>query len=98
MRYGTADLQARIRLVESGNAVAILPDLIRAGRAPSCRLIDLPGRPRRTLFTAQRAAGERSPATAVFLDTLERAANTRRRRGRALTGPRHRHLTPPPAL
>ena len=32
VRYETADLQAQIRLIESGNAVALMPDLVWTGR------------------------------------------------------------------
>jgi DNA-binding transcriptional LysR family regulator len=74
VRYETADLQAHIRLVESGNAVALIPDLVWAGRDTSCRLLDLPGRPSRTIFTAQRLAGSASPAARAFRNTLEAAA------------------------
>ncbi|HEX9999945.1 MAG TPA: LysR substrate-binding domain-containing protein [Actinoplanes sp.] len=77
VRYETADLQAHIRLVESGNAVALIPDLVWAGRDTSCRLLDLPGRPRRTVFTAQRLAGAASPAAKAFRETLESAAANR---------------------
>lgn len=74
VRYETADLQAQIRLVESGNAVALMPDLVWTGRPTSCRLLELPDSPRRTIFTAQRLAGNRSPAAGAFRKTLERAA------------------------
>jgi DNA-binding transcriptional LysR family regulator len=74
VRYETADLQAHIRLVESGNAVALIPDLVWAGRDTSCRLLGLPGKPRRTIFTAQRLAGAASPAARAFRETLESAA------------------------
>ena len=74
VRYETADLQTQIRLIESGNAVALMPDLVWTGRTTTCRLIDLPGRPRRTIFTAARAAGAASPALAAFRERLERAA------------------------
>ena len=74
VRYETADLQAQIRLVEAGVAVALLPDLVWADRSTPCRLVDLPGRPRRTVFTAQREAGLGSPALGAFRTTLERAA------------------------
>jgi DNA-binding transcriptional LysR family regulator len=56
VRFETADLQAHIRLIESGNAVAILPDLVWAGRAPSVDLVDLVGAPQRTVFTSVRSA------------------------------------------
>ena len=74
VRYETADLQAHIRLVESGNAVALIPDLVWAGRDTSCRLLALPGAPRRTVFTAQRVAGAASPAARALRETLERVA------------------------
>ena len=54
VRFETADLQAQIRLVESGHAVALLPDLVWAGERPSVRLVDLPGSPRRQVFTSAR--------------------------------------------
>ncbi|MHA6669790.1 LysR substrate-binding domain-containing protein [Homoserinimonas sp. A447] len=56
VRFETADLQAHIRLIESGNAVAILPDLVWAGRTPSIDLVDLDGAPQRTVLTSVRAA------------------------------------------
>jgi len=71
VRYETADLQAHIRLVQSGNAVALIPDLVWAGRETGCRLLGLPGSPRREIFTAQRLAGAESPAAIAFRDTLE---------------------------
>jgi DNA-binding transcriptional LysR family regulator len=74
VRYETADLQAHIRLVESGNAVALIPDLVWAGRDARCRLLDLPDSPRRTVFTAQRLAGAASPAAKALRETLERIA------------------------
>lgn len=74
VRYETADLQAHVRLVESGNAVALIPDLVWAGRTPSCRLLDLPSLPRRTIFTAQRTAGAASPAARAFRESLEKAS------------------------
>ncbi|MBG0562801.1 LysR family transcriptional regulator [Actinoplanes aureus] len=71
VRYETADLQAHMRLVESGNAVALIPDLVWAGRSTSCRLLELAEQPRRTIFTAQRLAGAASPAARAFRDTLQ---------------------------
>ena len=74
VRYETADLQTHIRLVESGNAVALLPDLLWAGREVSCTLLPLAGHPHRTIFTAQREAGLKSPAVEAVRATLESAA------------------------
>lgn len=70
VRYETADLQAHVRLVETGNAVALLPDLIWEGSAPTCRLVDLPGDPHRTVFTSVRASGGAFPAVAAFRRVL----------------------------
>jgi DNA-binding transcriptional LysR family regulator len=73
VRYETADLQAQIRLIESGNAVALIPDLLWAGGPPPCRLLELPGQPKRTIFTAQRAAAHDSGALRAFRTALEEA-------------------------
>lgn len=54
VRFETADLQAHVALVESGNGVAVLPELMYAQRPIQARLVDLPGYPRRTVFTATR--------------------------------------------
>lgn len=78
VRYEAADLQSQIRLIESGNAVSLMPDLVWTGRDIPCRLIDLPGHPRRTIFTAQREAGLGSPATTALLRALDLAASQRR--------------------
>lgn len=75
VRYETADLQAHVRLVATGNAVAFLPDLIWSGvDASGCRLVELPGSPGRTVFTSARSAGGEFPAVAVFRDVLARVA------------------------
>ncbi|HWS36435.1 MAG TPA: LysR substrate-binding domain-containing protein, partial [Actinoplanes sp.] len=71
VRYETADLQAHMRLVESGNAVALIPDLIWAGRGTPARLLQLDGAPHRTIFTAQRTSGSASPAARAFRGILE---------------------------
>ncbi|WP_342023561.1 LysR family transcriptional regulator [Arthrobacter citreus] len=76
VRYETADLQAQIRLIESGNAVALMPDLVWTGREPSVRLLELNGRPRRSIFTSVRRAGSRRPAVLACREVLERTART----------------------
>ena len=73
VRFETADLQAQIRLIESGHAVAVLPDLVWAGREPGIRLLDLHGSPRRTIFTAARKASASRPAVKACRDVLARA-------------------------
>ncbi|MEB4613536.1 LysR family transcriptional regulator [Leucobacter sp. M11] len=71
IRYESADLQAHVSLVSSGNAVALLPGLVWAGREPGARLIPLPGRPRRTVFTAARDAGVARPAVDAVREALD---------------------------
>jgi DNA-binding transcriptional LysR family regulator len=61
VRFETADLQAHIRFVESGNAVAILPDLVWSGRTPTVQLVRLDGHPTRTVFTSARDASKDRP-------------------------------------
>lgn len=73
VRFETADLQAHIRLVESGNAVALLPDLVWAGREPGVPLLRLPGEPRRTVFTSVRDASRDRPAIVAVRGILSRS-------------------------
>ncbi|WP_281787360.1 LysR family transcriptional regulator [Aurantimicrobium sp. INA4] len=74
VQFETADIQAHIRLVESGNAVALLTGLAWVGRKVTVDLIDLPGNPLRTVFTAARRASAGSPAIQVCRDVLSRTA------------------------
>lgn len=74
VQFETADIQAHIRLVESGNAVALLTGLAWVGRPVTVELIDLPESPRRTVFTAARRASAKSPAIVVCRDVLARTA------------------------
>lgn len=76
VRYETADLQAQIRLIESGHAVALMPDLVWTGSTPRVALLDLPGKPRRTVFTAVRKASVRRPALLACRHVLEETART----------------------
>ncbi|WP_313811205.1 LysR family transcriptional regulator [Glutamicibacter sp.] len=62
LRYETADLQAHAQLVESGNAVALLPDLVLRNDPSVLRAVELPGAPVRTIFTAMRHSSAQSPA------------------------------------
>lgn len=73
VRFETADLIAHIRLIESGNAVGILPDLVWAGAVPTVRLVELPGHPRRTLFSAARRSSTKRPGVVAVRDALARA-------------------------
>lgn len=73
VRFETADLIAHIRLIESGNAVGMLPDLVWAGREPALRLVDLPGTPARTVFTSARRVSAARPAVTAVRNALARA-------------------------
>ena len=73
VRFETADLQAHIRLIESGNAVALLPDLVWAGRTPSVDLVTLEGSPRRTVFTSARENSRERPALRAVRTVLGRS-------------------------
>ncbi|MDQ4501487.1 LysR substrate-binding domain-containing protein [Sinomonas sp. ASV322] len=74
VRYETADLQAHVRLVESGNAVALLPDLVWIGRAPQARLVELAHAPHRTVFTSMRASSVGHPVMQAVRAVLEETA------------------------
>ncbi|WP_138445086.1 LysR substrate-binding domain-containing protein [Sinomonas susongensis] len=74
VRYETADLQAHVGLVESGNAVALLPDLVWVGRTPSARLVELAGAPHRTVFTSMRGSSTGHPVMVAVRTVLEEAA------------------------
>ncbi|MHB1234562.1 MAG: LysR family transcriptional regulator [Microbacteriaceae bacterium] len=74
VRFETPDLHSQIRLIESGNAVAILPDLIWTGRHPPVALIALPGDPHRTVFTSVRRASRNRPAILACRQVLGRVA------------------------
>ncbi|MWB97942.1 LysR substrate-binding domain-containing protein [Agromyces seonyuensis] len=74
VRFETADLMAHIRLIRSGAAVGLLPDLVWAGEAPSVLLHDLPGAPQREVFSATRGPAAARPAVLAVRDALRRAA------------------------
>ena len=75
VRFETADLQAHIRLIESGNAVALLPDLVWAGRRPSVDLTALDGAPKRQVFTSVREASRERPTIVAIRDVLQRSVD-----------------------
>lgn len=76
VRYKTADLQAHVRLVETGNAVALLPDLVWVGRDMRARVVELEGTPHRTLFTSMRRASLGHPALRAVRAALEETAQS----------------------
>ena len=73
VRFATADLQAQIRLIETGHAVGVMNDLTWAGTEVRFRVVELPGAPRREVFTAARAASADSPALVAVRAALQAA-------------------------
>lgn len=66
VRFEMADLTAQARLVASGHAVGMIPDLVFAGETPPVRLVGLPDHPRREVFTAvRRGTADRPGVRAV---------------------------------
>jgi len=74
VQFETADLQAHVRLVETGHAVALLPDLIWQSHQRTPTLLSLDGAPRRTIFTSTRHAIAARPSIVAARDALARAA------------------------
>ncbi|RIX30071.1 LysR family transcriptional regulator [Amnibacterium setariae] len=74
VRYESADLEVHMRLVESGHAVAMLPDLVWSGRTAPGRPVLPPGSPERRIFTAARTSGADRPAVVALRRALEEAA------------------------
>jgi DNA-binding transcriptional LysR family regulator len=75
VRFQTADLVAHIRLIQSGNAVGILPDLVWSGEQPTVRLLELAEEPHRTIFSAARLASAGRPGVLAVRDALSRAVH-----------------------
>jgi DNA-binding transcriptional LysR family regulator len=71
VRFASGDLLLQVRLVETGHAVAFLPDLLWTDRsAGTVRLHHLPGRPRRRLFTGVRSGAGQQPRVRAFREAL----------------------------
>lgn len=81
VRFVTADLQAHVALVRAGEAVALLPDLMRADADGALTLHSLPQAPTRTVFTAMRESSLADPAIGMVLGALGTAAGRLRTRG-----------------
>jgi DNA-binding transcriptional LysR family regulator len=76
VRFETADLQAHIRLVESGHATAILPGLVWGSRTPTVELLPMPGQPRRTVFTSVRESSVSRPSIVACRAVLEQVVRS----------------------
>jgi DNA-binding transcriptional LysR family regulator len=74
VRYVSADLQSQVALVESGNAVALLPGLMLVDSPTRLRRIRLKGHPMRSVFTSTRSSSAGSPAVVAVRAALEEVA------------------------
>ncbi|WP_036923640.1 LysR family transcriptional regulator [Propionicicella superfundia] len=73
VRFESHDLLVHRRLVRTGHAVALLPSLLWEGRESEAMLLDPPGRPSRTIFTAVRAGAETRPDILAYRSALVHA-------------------------
>lgn len=73
VRFEATDLTGHIRLIASGHAVGLLPDLVWDGAPAGLRLVDLPGAPHREIFAAMRATSSERIGPRAVCDALRRA-------------------------
>ncbi|SEQ75914.1 DNA-binding transcriptional regulator, LysR family [Lentzea xinjiangensis] len=74
VRFSSVDVLVKLRFVERGLAVALLPDLVWYDREITVDLHELPEPMSRLLFTAARAGRGQHPAVRAFREALELAA------------------------
>ncbi|MGW4207682.1 LysR family transcriptional regulator [Lentzea sp. NPDC004789] len=70
VRFSSTDVLVKLRFVERGLAVALLPDLVWYDREVTVDLHELPAPQSRLLFTAARAGRGQHPAVRAFRETL----------------------------
>jgi DNA-binding transcriptional LysR family regulator len=73
VRYESADPLLHLRLVETGHAAAMLPNLVWAGASRPLVVRALPGSPARRIFTAVRRGTEEHPALQAVRTALQEA-------------------------
>lgn len=73
VRYESSDLLVHRRLVGTGHAVALVPGLLWGGQPADLRVLEPPGGPTRTIFTAVRNGAEGSPALRALRVALAEA-------------------------
>ena len=73
VRFESPDYLLNMHLVETGHAVTLLPDLLLSARPAAVRLVALPGRPTRRLYTGVRSGTAGHPAVRAFRDALRNA-------------------------
>ncbi|MEI3846788.1 LysR family transcriptional regulator [Microbacterium sp. CCNWLW41] len=79
VRFELADLSAHARLIAAGQAVGVLPDLLWGGDPTPVAVLDLPGRPAREIFLAQRTSSQGRAGIAEVRSALQDAFPTTRR-------------------
>lgn len=70
IRYEAADLVAHIRLIDSGHAVGMLPEMVLRTQPAHLRLLDLPGAPHREIYATSRAASSGRVDIAAVRDAI----------------------------
>jgi DNA-binding transcriptional LysR family regulator len=70
VRFDSPDYLLHVHLVETGHAVALLPDLLWTDRDADLQLVHLPRRPTRRLFTGVRRGAAGHPAVRAFRASL----------------------------
>ncbi|MFT4211948.1 MAG: LysR substrate-binding domain-containing protein [Microbacterium sp.] len=75
VRFETADLTAHAKLIATGHAVGILPEMLSTQVAPTLLLSALPGAPVRDVFSSARLSSAQAPAIQAFRDALSRSAS-----------------------
>jgi DNA-binding transcriptional LysR family regulator len=73
VRYQTDDLSAHRLLIRRGIACGILPSLFLGSDPAGIRLLDLPGRPERRVFTTARKTSVNTPALIACRRALREA-------------------------
>jgi len=79
VRFEAADLTTHVRLVASGHAVGMLPDLIWGDEPSPLTVADLPGSPVREVFTAVRASSRADESVSLVRSALREAFTAHRR-------------------
>lgn len=75
VRFESADLLVHARLVETGHAAALMPDLVWQSRPSTARSLHLPGEPHRDVYTAVRRGAETRPALVELRRVLSEIAS-----------------------
>jgi DNA-binding transcriptional LysR family regulator len=92
VRFVSPDYLLHVHLVETGHAVALLPDLLWTERRSAVQRVDLPGNPRRRLYTGVRTGAAAHPAVRAFRESLHHGLVA----ARAAVPGRHQGGTPAP--